>query len=129
MTDERVTEFAIVREFMGEYADKMNLLIATSAEIYRVEGEDNTPTDDDVWRLCDANSLQIEGYILQPRRQRCYPVELIVYGADEAEYLLRVIRESAAILPALSGGALDLAAQALPGTPASLRFAAALDHR
>jgi hypothetical protein len=120
--NERLTEVADIREHLGQEADWMNLFIATSAGV-----ENRADEDALAYRLAEADTLTIEGYVLHPRRLQCLPVELSITDADDADYVLRLIRESAGLLPAMSGSALELASEVTPASWIGNRLGAGLE--
>lgn len=104
MMHDRLTTVAEVREHMGGTADLLNVFVATS--VMALRGEEG----EEAHSIGEADRLQVEGFILQPRKLRSFPVEVVAETADDADYLLQVIHDSAAVLGARAAEGLRLAA-------------------
>lgn len=109
---DRITEVSEIREHLGDHPDSMNVLLATSTQVLLDTGEE---APDERHVVCEGNSFQLEGFVLHPRRLLCQPVELVLTDPGEVDYVLGLIRESVAVMAALTGDAASFATQRAPG--------------
>lgn len=103
----RITTVDEMREHLGDAPDKGNLLLVTSCAAIG-------PGCTEERYLSNAESLQMEGFILHPRKATAIPVEIVTVDPEEADYVLAMIRGSVAPLAARQADAISLADQRAP---------------
>lgn len=97
----RITDTDELREYL-QTPDALNQLLVTSCQALDADYNE-------VAHLDRATTLQVEGYVLQPRKLRAHPVEIVTEDAEEARYILRAVRESQGWINARQGQALAFA--------------------
>ena len=108
-----ITNTEDLRAWMGNEPDSLNIFLPVSAAAFDVE-------ENEVVYLSKARQFQIEGFVLQPRRLRAIPVEIITRDPDEARYILGIVKASQAQLAERQATAVLFASQ-LFRAPSSVR--------
>jgi len=102
-----ITDTAELREFMGSGADSLNIFLATSTLVTDEEANEHK-------YLSYGTTFQVEGYVLQPRKLRAIPVEIVTDDGDDTDYILGLVRGSQAHLAERQADAVGFASQRLP---------------
>lgn len=105
-----ITEVATLREIFGEEGkpDRLNMLLITEAGAFNDDAEEQRFLD-------HATKLQVEGWVLHPRKLIAREVQIVTDDADDADYVLRLVAASQATLAARQAEALTLGAFADTG--------------
>lgn len=108
-----ITTVEELRQHMSDGGDTLNIFVATEAMAHRGGREKAN--------LRDATKLQIEGYVLHPRKATAFPVEIVTADRNEAAYIMRLVITSQSPLAARQADALALANGSLHWTTRGMR--------
>lgn len=109
---EAITTPRRLREFFPSgVADSLNLFITTEAMALVEDGQEV----DESARIAYADALQVEGFILQPRKARAIPFELVLHNGEDVDFVLGLIRTTQGPLAERQSAGVQFASQRLPG--------------